>query len=71
MMYVRFPLSLRNVEDLWFERGIDAIIASGSGWIKMQVCLAVWIMVFSFILSFLLPKGSAVKSSVAKICSDP
>jgi putative transposase len=23
MMYVRFPLSLRNVEDLRFERGID------------------------------------------------
>ena len=24
LMYVRFPLSLRNVEDLLFERGIDA-----------------------------------------------
>ena len=23
MMYIRFPLSLRNVEDLRFERGID------------------------------------------------
>jgi putative transposase len=23
VMYVRFPLSLRNVEDLPFERGID------------------------------------------------
>ena len=23
MMYVRFPLSLRNVEDLLFERGVD------------------------------------------------
>jgi putative transposase len=23
MMYVRFPLNLRNVEDLLFERGID------------------------------------------------
>ena len=23
MMYVRFPLSLRNVDDLLFERGID------------------------------------------------
>jgi putative transposase len=23
MMYVRFPLSLRTVEDLLFERGID------------------------------------------------
>lgn len=23
LMYVRFPLSLRNMEDLLFERGID------------------------------------------------
>jgi len=23
LMYVRYPLSLRNVEDLLFERGID------------------------------------------------
>ena len=23
MLYVRFPLSLRNVEDLLFERGVD------------------------------------------------
>ena len=23
MIYIRFPLSLRNVEDLLFERGID------------------------------------------------
>jgi putative transposase len=23
MMYVRYPLSLRNVEDMLFERGID------------------------------------------------
>lgn len=23
MMYIRFPLSLRNVEDILFERGID------------------------------------------------
>ncbi|MGI9372181.1 MAG: hypothetical protein ACR2OJ_06770 [Hyphomicrobiales bacterium] len=23
MMYVRFPLSLRNIEDLLYERGID------------------------------------------------
>lgn len=23
MIYVRFPLSLRNFEDLWDERGID------------------------------------------------
>lgn len=25
MLYVRFPLSLRNVEDLLHERGIDGI----------------------------------------------
>ncbi len=24
MMYVRFPLSLRNIEDLFHERGIEA-----------------------------------------------
>lgn len=23
MMYVRFPLSIRNVEDLLYERGVD------------------------------------------------
>ena len=23
MMYVRYPLSLRQVEDLWFDRGFD------------------------------------------------
>ncbi len=28
MMYVRFTLSLRNVEDLLFERGIDISLAS-------------------------------------------
>jgi putative transposase len=31
LMYVRFPLSLRNVEDLLFERGID-IWALSKGW---------------------------------------
>jgi len=29
MMYVRFPLSLRNVEDLLFERGIDICVSGG------------------------------------------
>ena len=28
MMYIRFPLSLRNVEDLMFERGIDIWVTS-------------------------------------------
>ena len=27
MMYIRYPLSLRQVEDLLFERGIDLIPA--------------------------------------------
>ena len=30
MMYVRFPLSLRNVEDQLFERGIDICHETGS-----------------------------------------
>jgi putative transposase len=30
MMYVRFPLSLRNVEDLLHERGIDVLTCHGS-----------------------------------------
>lgn len=29
LLYVRFPLSLRNVEDLLFERGIDICHLSG------------------------------------------
>ena len=29
MMYVRYPLSLRNVEDLLFERGIDILNRPG------------------------------------------
>ncbi len=29
MMYIRFPLSLRNVEDLLAERGIDICMALG------------------------------------------
>ena len=32
MMYVRFPLSLRNVEDLLFERGIDVWHETGRMW---------------------------------------
>jgi len=44
---------------------IDAIITGGSGWIEIPTCIAVWIMVFASILSFLLPKGSAAKSTVA------
>ena len=32
MLYVRFPLSLRNVEDLLFERGIDVCHATVRLW---------------------------------------
>jgi len=32
LMYVRFPLSLRNVEDLLFERGIDICNAARLRW---------------------------------------
>lgn len=33
MMYVRFPLSLRNVEDLLHERGIDICHESVRKWV--------------------------------------
>ena len=32
MMYVRFPLSLRNVEDLLHERGVDVSHETGRFW---------------------------------------
>ena len=32
MLYVRFPLSLRNVEDLLFERGIDLSYETVRSW---------------------------------------
>ena len=32
MLYVRFPLSLRNVEDILHERGIDVSYESVSFW---------------------------------------
>src|ERR1700749_407403 len=32
LMYVRYPLSLRNVEDLLFERGIDICHATLRKW---------------------------------------
>jgi len=32
MMYIRFPLSLRNVEDLLHERGIDVSYESVRFW---------------------------------------
>ncbi len=30
MMYIRYPLSLRQVEDLLFERGLDSQIKSNT-----------------------------------------
>ena len=32
MLYVRFPLSLRNVEDLLHERGVDVSHETGRFW---------------------------------------
>ncbi|MEO6359287.1 MAG: transposase [Sphingomicrobium sp.] len=32
MLYVRFPLSLRNVEDLLFERGVDICDETARCW---------------------------------------
>jgi putative transposase len=34
LMYVRFPLSLRNVEDLLLERGIDLCHADGAALVE-------------------------------------
>jgi hypothetical protein len=40
MMYVRFPLSLRNVDDLLHERGIEiSHETSGSGGTGLDQCL--------------------------------
>ncbi len=38
MMYVRFPLSLRNVEDLLFERGIDLCHEAVVEPVRSHVC---------------------------------
>jgi putative transposase len=40
MMYVRYPLSLRNVEDVLAERGIDIsheTIRCHSAWVRMPI----------------------------------
>jgi putative transposase len=34
MLYVRYPLSLRNVEDLAFERGIDVCHETVRKWVN-------------------------------------
>ena len=42
MMYVRFPLSLRNVEDLLRKRGIDiAMTQFGIGWTASAATLPI------------------------------
>lgn len=41
---------------------IDAIIAGGSGWFEIPACLVTWIMTFSGIWGFLLPKTKDPKS---------
>ncbi len=47
MMYIRYPLSLRQVEDLQFEPGMgfDDVIVAGSGFLGVDtplgpICLA-------------------------------
>ncbi len=41
MMYIRYPLSLRQVEDLLFERGMgfDDVIVAGSGFLGVDTPL--------------------------------
>jgi len=55
---------------LLFSR-IDAVVAGGSGWIEIPASIVLWIMAFSSILAFLLPKGSEAKSKVRKIGGEP
>jgi putative transposase len=40
MMYVRFPLSLRNVEDLLHERGVDISHEGAVKQIRTSLCVA-------------------------------
>ena len=42
MMYVRFPLSLRQVEDMLHERGIDINYETVRAWQRIKFTLA-WI----------------------------
>ena len=42
MMYIRFPLSLRNVEDLLHERGIDISHETVRFWWNRSAELAEW-----------------------------
>ena len=42
MLYVRFPLSLRNVEDLMHERGIDISHETVRFWWNRSAELAEW-----------------------------
>ena len=42
MMYVRYPLSLRNVEDLLFKRGIDICHETVRGTVRPNFLRAVF-----------------------------
>ncbi len=42
MLYVRFPLSLRNVEDLLFERGIDICHEP----VRLGIVTLTWLAIF-------------------------
>ncbi len=44
MMYVRYPLSLRNVEDLLHERGIDVCHESVRTWVDRFGTLFAWMI---------------------------
>lgn len=47
MMYVRFPLLLRQAEDLLYERGIDIIYETVCAWWNRLVALAEWRQIFA------------------------
>ncbi len=42
MMYIRFPLSLRNVEDLLHERGIDITLETVRFWWNRFAAMVEW-----------------------------
>ena len=42
MMYVRFPLLLRQVEDLLYERGVDICHETVRGWWNRLADIAEW-----------------------------
>lgn len=48
MLYVRFPLSLKNVEDLLHERGDRQVVARDRKWECATVCHAAMLFAQSF-----------------------